>query len=353
MLYKDRPSDEPAPAPKAKAAASRADAEELARNLRVAVRRRNEKWARGRRITAVVLLVLLAGFLAWWFWPRVTPARAHVVALDQLTVPGQPSTLRAATEAVDAKAEYWGGQDVYFQELKLQLVAGEVQVVPKVRSDDKGLATMDRTFSATHPFALVEARMLDERTKPAWNPSSQARVFAWPATTPLLVVELAAEVKDNAAQLAALSAALRLAERRGWKVAYLGTAPERPLKYQELRDWAQGQMGEGAAPEALPVEAIVIVAGGAAGCFGDAGESATGIPSGPVLGRLRYFDGAAPDAARDEVLAALKKQFQGRIVRAAVGGGKLTVQVLQGPGAEAVRAGSWEQLVPLLPKANQ
>jgi hypothetical protein len=316
MLYKDRPSDQPpSPEPSAPPAApSPSRAEEMARQLRAAVRGRSRRWRKGRRITLLIGVVLLAGLLAWWFWPRVQPARVHVIAFDQLAVPDQETTMRIATEPVDPRAEFWGEQEVFAQELKPLQAAKESLNIVTVRTDHMGLGTFTRTFSATPLYALMVVRYEDKRSQPPWHASSQGRVFVWPARTPLLVVELTPEVK-SAERWEAMTAALEQARALGWKVAYLAAEPDRPLKYQEWRNWALGQLGEDA----------------------------------PVLGRLKYYDGSSAQQARAEVLAALKQQFQGRLVHVEATAKALNVQVIGADNAGApAPIKSWQDLLPVL-----
>jgi hypothetical protein len=322
MLYKDQPPSEPPP-PAPKQPLPAAKAEELARQLRAAVRR-SRPWGKGRKVVAVVALAVVALPLAWWFWPRPEPVHVEVIAFDQLTVPGQETTVRIGTEAVDPKAESWGDQQVYWQELKPPGAQTAADDTVTLRTDKKGMATVKRPFAATPPYALVEARYLDKRSKPPWESASRGRVFVWPVKTRLVVIELTTENK-SADNMAALSAALEEAQAMGWKVVYLALGPARPLGYQAERDWAHQQMAEDAKPHQLP--------------------------TGPVLGRSTYFAGADLQQAREEILAGLKKQFQGHVVLVEASKDTLTAKAVGVPPASGVvliQPGSWQDLAAVL-----
>jgi hypothetical protein len=318
MLYKDQPpSDQPPPAARQPLPAAKAD--ELARQLRAAVRR-SRPWGKGRKVFALVALAVVAAPLAWWWWPRPLPVRVDVITFDQLTVPNQETTLRIGTEPVDPMAETWGDQEVFWQELKPPGAESAMDDTVTLRTDKKGMATAKRAFIATPPYALVEARYLDKRSKPPWGSTSQGRVFAWPVKTRLVVIELSTANK-SVDSLAAMSAALEEVQGMGWKVVYLALGPDRPLGYQAERNWAHLQMAEDAKPHQLP--------------------------TGPVLGRSAYFDGADAVEARAEVLAGLKKQFQGHVVLLEAskdGLGANAVGVPPAAGVLSLRPGSWQDL---------
>jgi hypothetical protein len=251
------------------------------------------------------------------------PVHVDVIAFDQLTVPDQETSVRIGTEPVDPKAESWGDQEVYWQELKPPGAQTAADDTVTLRTDKKGMATVKRPFAATPPYALVEARYLDQRSKPQWGSSSQGRVFAWPVKTRLVVIELTTANK-SADSLAAMSAALEQAQAMGWKVVFLALEPDRPLGYQAERNWAHLQMAEDAKPQ---------------------------LPTGPVLGRSTYFDGADLQEARKEILAGLKKQFQGHVVLVEASKDALTATAVGVPpasGVVSIRPGSWQDLAAAL-----
>jgi hypothetical protein len=318
MLYKDQPSDQPPPAP-----LPAAKAEEMARQLRAAVRR-SRPWGKGRKVFAVAAVAVVAALMAWWWWPRPEPVRVEVIAFDQLTVPDQETAVRIGTEPVDPKAQSWGDQEVYWQELKPPAAQTEADVTVAVRTDKKGLATVMRSFAGTPPFALVEARYLDKSSKPQWESTSRGRVFTWPLKTRLVVIELTT-VNKSGDSLAAMSTALEEAQAMGWKVVYLALGPARPLGYQDERNWAHQQMVEEAKPQQLP--------------------------TGPVLGRSTYFDGADHHEAREQILDGLKKQFQGHVVLVEASKDGLSAKAVGVPpatGTVSIRPGSWRDLAAAL-----
>jgi hypothetical protein len=315
MLYKDQPPSDPPPVAPVPPAA--ADAEQLAKQLRVAIRQ-SRPWSKGRKAVGLALLVVLTAALAWWLWPRPEPIHVYVFVPDQVTVAGQDTTLRIATEPANPNDQSWGGQQVFVQELDpLTRVGGKDSTIA-LRTDDKGLAAVVQRLTATGSYALIEVRYLDAKAQPLWYDKSHGQVFTWPLKSPLLVIELTAAGKN--VDLPAMAAALQQAQGLGWKVVYLATEPERPSEYHKLRGWAQQEMAEDVPSEKLPL--------------------------GPVLGRLTYFDGANAQQARTEVLAALKQQFQGQVVCAKVTQDALTVHVVGSPQATEVRIqpGTWKDL---------
>jgi hypothetical protein len=318
MLYKDQPPPDPPTSQPEKAVSSKPPRkdDELTQQLRTAIRR-SRPWKKGRKVATWVTLALVAALLAWWFWPRPVPASVYVVAFDQLTVPDQLTPLRIATEPVDSKAEFWGKQEVFVEELKAQRVPGDEPKLVKLRTDATGLAVADWQFTSTPLFALIEARCPDVRTKR--SDESRARVFVWPAQTPLLVVELTAETKTGDGY-AAMAVALDKAQAAGWKVVYLATGPDRPRKYEDLRDWAHQQMAA------------------------DHGEK---LPAGPVLGRMSYYDDVNATKARDDVLAGFAKQFKGYVVFADATQNGLNVATVPCTRADCVVSlprGAWQEL---------
>jgi hypothetical protein len=350
MVDKDQPSEQPSAAPAPKAATA-ARAEEMAKQLRQAVRR-SPRWQKGRRLFGFATLVVLVALVAWWLWPRPGPVHVYVIAFDQVAVADQPAHLRIATEPTDPQAKSWGDKDIYFQDAGLLAGANAKPNVITLRTDAKGQVTLERVFPTGVEVANIEVSYVEPESKSPVYHRDKGRVFVWPPKTALLVVELTESLK-KASDLPKLAEALRAAGNDGWKAVYLATEPDRPLLYQGLRDWAHEHMGHDAGPTVqLPTEVVLAVSGG--GTAG-AGAAPADLPAGPVLGRLSYFDGAAADQVRADVLAALKKQFQGTVVRAVVSEKGLTLYVVRSPQADRVVVvpGSWQQLAAALKQAKE
>jgi hypothetical protein len=347
------PSDQPPAGQPAPPTPGRPSAEEMAKELRQSVRR-NRRRQKGRRIVGLAALALLAALVAWWLWPRPAPVHVRVVVFDQLAVADQPTTLRIGTEPDDARVAAWGGKDVFFMEGNNLFTPTPEPSVVKIQTDATGQGTVEKSFPGTAEIVIIEASYVEKKPHLPVYYRDKGQVFVWPLKSNLLAIELTPGLK-NADRLAALAAALAEARTSGWKVVYLATEPDRPLKYQPLRDWAHELMSASAAPrQQLPVELVLAAAGSPAASLPPAEGPPERLPTGPVLGRVKYFDGTPADQARADVLALLKKQFQGHVVRAEVSDKNLTLYVIRSPQADSIVSvpGSWQQLVPALKQAG-
>jgi hypothetical protein len=268
------------PAPKTPVAKDDPVKVQLKRAIRRGPRRR------ARLIIALVLLALVAGMLAFLFWPRTPVPPLLVVAFDEVAI-GQPQvTLRAATEPADGGDVRWGGRELFFEEVR-GLPPGASGTTKKVTSDANGLGQIAWQFSGASPSNEMEVRYLDERQRPPWSDRDHSRVFFWPADARILAVDVALLLKpgkdgDREAAVKALAAAAE----KGWRIAYLAVDADRPLAYRKLR-------------------ATLRQAGGA-----EPGHAVEG----PVLARRSFYNGASPGLARMEILADLKRSARGPVL---------------------------------------
>jgi hypothetical protein len=315
-----QPESAPAPAPQeaaeeAKAARARKAArEEMATQLRASVRRQRP-WA---VLTCPLLLLLLAvpvALLVWWFWPKSEPPALVVTAFDQVGVPGQKVVCRARLETLDpARADFkLAGRELVFDEIRLGPLKGR-DVQAKARSQAGGVAAADWTVPEERPQITFTVRLVTPEPR---GEGDQARLFAWPRATKVLLVDVAALVPEGArfweaetapglAMQPGAAAALQSAKAAKFAVAYLATEPARALPYRRVRDWV-----ERSAP------------------------GPQGIPDGPVLGRLSF--GGETAAGWAKAVVAHLKHFDGPLV--VLTGQPQTAEAYQAAGVRALRVG--------------
>jgi hypothetical protein len=311
------PESTPAPTPQAPAEdnaakARKAAREEMATQLRSSVRRQRP-WT---YLTCPLLLVLLAApvaLLVWWLWPKGEPPALVVTAFDQVGEPGTKVVCRAQLETLDAaRADFdLAGHEVVFDEIRLDLPKG--RGAQKATSQAGGLAAVDWTVPEKVPQTAFTVRYLTAEGRS--QASDRARLFAWPRTTKVLLVDVAALVpagakvweKEAALGLAlqpGAAAALQSAKSAKFAVAYLATEPARALTYRKVRDWV-----ERSAP------------------------GPQGIPDGPVLGRLSVGGETAAADLPKAVVAHLKR-FDGPLV--VLAGQPQTAEAYRAAGAQRV-----------------
>jgi hypothetical protein len=251
----------------------------------------------GMLLAALILLGVLT-LIAWWSWPVPDPPALQVVAFDQVTRPGEKTTLRAVVHPEEEQAEHvdlsgyaldfaagtLGAQSQSLREAATTDAAGQTSVRWKLPASDK-------------PASLMVKYAGDKQHRDCYD---AAHVFTWPADARILLVEArhgllgVPEAEFRKANIHALkwpndaARALAATAEKGYHVAYLLVAEDRPEDYRKLRGWLQR----------------IVVAGG------------TSFPAGPALGRLDYGD-SNEAAARREVLRALKQSFKGPLTAVA------------------------------------
>jgi hypothetical protein len=290
------PESTPAPTPQAPAEDNAAKArqaakEEMATRLRASVRRQRP-WTAVACVGLLLLLAVPVALLSWWLWPRGEPPALVVTAFDQVGEPGTKVVCRAQLETLDAaRADFdLAGREVIFDEIRLDLPKG--RGIQKAMSQAGALAAVDWTVPEKMPQTAFTVRCLTPEGRS--QASDRARLFAWPRTTKVLLVDVAAMVpagakvweKETTLGLTlrpGAAAALQAAKSAKFAVAYLATEPARAVSYRKVRDWI-----ERSAP------------------------GPQGIPDGPVLGRLSVSGETAADWAK-AVVAHLKR-FDGPLV---------------------------------------
>jgi hypothetical protein len=268
--------------------------EEMARLLRANIQKRRPR----SLFTFLMVLGVCAlplALIAWWSWPRPELPRLVVIAFDQLALAGHPVPVRAWVTPQDANLPTPDLRDVIvsFEEFRLPQQPGAQAPVVQVRSDRKGEA-MDMNGLGGEDIVEFKVSHADPRQR--YRTEDRARVFARPADTPLLLVEVAAvakaspdawrtsHIRDLVVQVAA-DKTLQVAQEKHYQVVYLAAGAASPMVYRKMRGWVETKAQE----ERL-------------------------FPDGPVLGQLPD-PGEPPQAALwAKPLAALKRRFRGIIV---------------------------------------
>jgi hypothetical protein len=250
-------------------------------------------------LIAIALAIVVGGLalIAWLNRSEPEPVPLMVVATDAVTAAGDSVVLRAWLRPQNGKEEgaLLAGQDVYFVDSMLASLddhKGAGGILEKATTGDDGEATVSWKPPDNPPAVWVRY--------PGRNPPSYdgPRVFVWPADSKILVVEarhalMAADTRAfrrlQVTQIQSFPGAfqaLQQASARGYRIAYLATAPDRPQSYHKLRGWLQRRS---------PL-------------------SPGNFPEGPALGRPSYAgDGEEKGAMRD-ALRALKRRFKGSLM---------------------------------------
>jgi hypothetical protein len=238
-------------------------------------------------LLALLLIAVPVGLAVWWAWPRRPPPRLIVTAFDCLTLQGEPAAVRARLEPLDplrTDAEP-AGQEVVFEEPR----PGNKPVVRKAVARADGAAEVGLVAPARARLDII-VRYAQPGGPP--TPPDRARVFAWPAKTRLLLVDIAALTQNgaklweqekipDAPLLPGATGALQAGGKSGFRVAYLALGPTRALRYRQVRDWVERRTAAG---------------------------QAGGLPDGPVLGRVSV---GVPDADAAPAVGTLLQRFAG------------------------------------------
>lgn len=275
--------------------------DELTRRLRESARRKRP-WSLAVLLAALLVIFGPLGLLVWWTWPEADPPRLVIVACDQLARPGEETTLRAFLEPIGGPGRKidLSGYDVVFEE-KLNLpVAGKEPRRERATSQADGSSAVSWQAPKNSATADVAARYLGDKKRR--GAEDRARLYGWPAETPLLLVDVASTLSPEPAEsweeknildippLPGAGKALQEAAQLKFKVIYLAVPARSPLVYRKYRGWVMNQsMGKNI------------------------------FPAGPVLGKSSYNQ--EESAAREAILRGLKDGFTGRMI-AVVGTGR-------------------------------
>jgi hypothetical protein len=317
--------------------------DELTARLRAAARRRRPWTVTGVCVTLALILVP-AALCVWWFYPRPPLPPFEIVAFDQLGLPGAEVTVRACIQPIQPLEEPpdLTGLAVNFEE---ELLAHEQKKERKrVNALTGGAGTASAVWRAPMDKAAESylARQIGDRHRP--DKSDRAQIFARPAPTPLLLVDVQQTLamadaddwrKRNILDISAspgAGKALAEARQQKYEIIYLATEPDRALIYRNVRRWVANQR-----------------------------SGRERFPPGPVLGRSSFEQEASQ--AREAILRALRQQFSGPIVAVvdaseaaavsrAVGLETIVIGNAEAP-VEVIRVASWAEVVPKLKRKQE
>jgi hypothetical protein len=278
--------------------------DKMVAQLREAARRRRP-WPLATWLLALLIFGVPVGLLVWAFWPRAEPPQLMVTAFDQVVRQGEPAVCRAQLEPVERERAGLDltGQDLTFEERTLLPPKGRQPGVAKTAANAAGSASVQWAFPTARRFEFTARYVQPDRLTESID---RGRVFSWPKEKKCLLVDVATlaeegeklwqqETVPDAALLPDAVKALQSAPRAKFAVVYLALEPRRGVVYRQVRNWVERN---GVPPQ-------------------------TGIPDGPVLGRLSF----AGSGDAQNVLA-LFKRFDGPLV----------VIVRQAEAGEAYRA---------------
>jgi hypothetical protein len=253
-----------------------------------------------------------------------------VIAFDQVGEPGAKVVCRSRLETLDpARVDFdLGGHELVFE------IWPEGRGAQKTKTQSGGVAGADWVVPEKVPESGFLVRYLspDRRS----GAGDQARLFAWPRATKVLLVDLAALApegtkvweKESALGLPlqpGAAAALKSAKSAKFAVAYLATEPDRALTYQQVRRWVERSVS--------------------------APQEGARIPNGPVLGRLSVGEGP-PAADWPKAVVAHFKRFNGPLV--VLTGQQQTAEAYGAAGARALVLGQgrlgWGDVAKVLAK---
>jgi hypothetical protein len=256
--------------------------DELTDKLRQAARRKRP-WTMGRLLLPLIVFGVPAAVLAWWVWPRAHPPEMMVIGSDQVTLPGKSFKVWAAAEPVQPSDKLWGGFDLFLEEVPPN--GSDAGDVLPLRTDMHGIGQTEWKLKVPAPIAEIDVRYLDNSMRPPVFDRGRCRVFTWPASTRLLLIDIEPTLR-KASDGPVVAKALAEAQKSGWQIAYLAVSAGAPRTYRELREWALRQTLLEEDP----------------------------LPDGPVLSRPAWFGSESAAAASKQVLAALKAAYAGEIL---------------------------------------
>ena len=310
--------------------------DEITQKLRAAARKRRPLnwWG---LLVLLGLLLIPAGLVVWWVYPKPDPPRLDVVAVDQLGLAGQEVELRAFLEPLDTDPAKLNleGYSLFFEEKQFPGKAKPGKVKETTSLPD-GWATVSWIFPRGQDKNSFIVRLPGDKMRRGKMDVGQ--VFFCQVDTPLLLVDVKATLSSASAAdwekknpldikpVADAAKALQGARKKKFQVVYLALASDRALAYRKVRGWVVNNRSL--------------------------------FPEGPVLGRKSYP--SEESNARHEILRSLKETFRGPLVAvvgqeeaAAVCGamGVHTILIgIDGGPKEVVRVKSWREVPEKLPK---
>jgi len=211
----------------------------LAERLQTSLKRRRPRTWLVVVVATVAAMGLLA-FLAWWLYKPTQMPRLEVVALDTV-VPVDTSPHIVAVLALPDRGEYPAGvlrgHECVFE------IGGKQATA---QSDANGRSAIDWGPFDKAAVESIAVRYVDVHNKQ--GSADQAKLFAWPAGSKVLVVD----VVETLAQIEAeqwptmhgadihprpdAARALQQAEKHDFRVVYLAVT-ESALEYRKARGW--------------------------------------------------------------------------------------------------------------------
>jgi hypothetical protein len=242
-------------------------------------------------VVAVLVFVLLLAVPIVLLWPGPEQPPLLLAAFDRVALPHE-------TVALCARVEPFGEENATGNLARCNLFFQAVQSDWRAEfaTDRNGMVTVERSFSTVNtPVEIIVRYPGDGHRRPGTQ--ATARVFTWPAETPLLMVDVEQTLPD--ADAATLWTANNLdirpwpgvvaflrAARAKYRIGYLSAGADRPSRYNKLRAWLE----RGWAPEQEQ------------------------FPDGPVLARACCLPLREPAEFLQATLKDLKRRFQGTTV---------------------------------------
>jgi hypothetical protein len=214
-------------------------------------RERQERRSVSYLIAAAVLVAGL-GVIGFFLWPE-DPPHVTLAAYDAVVASGQSTVLCARVEPENKdKAPKLGGLELWYQVPASQIAQTRL-------TDAHGAATLDYEVPKTKASVIEFMVRHQQKDDPKKAARDQGRIFVWPGTASLLVVDIDTALADGVAFLAngdnvaptlrsGAAATLRALSGR-FKVVYFTTAARGPASYARLRRWLRPVPG---VQEALP-----------------------------------------------------------------------------------------------------
>ena len=271
------------------------NAEALARKLQEKLRHERPQWVRWLPLVAAIVVGAM-GLLAWVLYPAPDPPPLTVTAFDALTVTGEPAAIRANLdpEKDDVKVGSRAGLPAIFWADPAG-AAAENTLRHKAVTDEHGQARvmLDPGAVSVLPYQVRQT----SSNKKQKSPEDRAHVHALAKDSPLLLVDAEETLADLDVKLWTKTNPLNIGVRPGaaealrtardqhkFAVAYLAVVNTPAKEYRRVRGW-------------IALQAV----------------QPTGVPDGPVLGRLRY-DASSVSEARQALLDELRQRFTGPLV---------------------------------------
>jgi hypothetical protein len=202
--------------------------------------KRRSPW---RLVYIAVGLMVVLGFLLWWFGPEPVPAQLLMAAYDAVVLPDGAVELCAALAPLppDETKHDLSGCELFFQ------ASTNTRLLGKVTTGPDSVARLSARFDAQPRPIIVTVRYpgIKDRQRGA---QAESKVFVWPRESQCLFVDvdhtLAAGDEDSLWRLnnfdlhprAGAAAALNSLAATN-RVVYLSTSANSVRRYGKLRAW--------------------------------------------------------------------------------------------------------------------